>query len=55
MSAISTTASSRRTPGVSLLEEAAMPILIGSLAGGGCGMLMWTIAAARFGFTGWFW
>ena len=49
MSAVSTTSLT------SLLEEAAMPILIGSLAGGACGILIWSIAAARFGLTGWGW
>ena len=56
MSALSSTSAPRQgtdLPG--FIAETALPILIGSLSGAGCGILIWTFAAVRFGLTGFLW
>lgn len=54
MSALTSTSSKVRIPDSPGFGETALPILIGSLSGAGCGLLLWILAAVRFGVSGWF-
>ncbi len=54
MSALSSTSTHHEARDLpSFIGETALPILIGSLSGAGCGVLIWTFAAVRLGLTGW--
>ena len=45
----------RRAPRPRFVDETALPILVGALAGSSVGLLIWGLAVVRFGVSGWFW
>ena len=56
MSALSNASTRRLAPDLrSAVGETVLPILIGSLSGAGCGILVWSLVAVRLGLMGWLW